>query len=403
MIFECKGPADIGAFRRPGALAAESTIPVPQITARWQFSDNQSVEAFYQFVFRHTELPGCGTYFSTSDYVAEGCNGVFPATPFTDGKNLSINNYVKRAATIDGSDTGQFGLAYRLHLDSLNTNLALHFAQYGNRTPNLFAIKSTSSVAPYIPGDPAGTNVQYGTEYVDDVRVWGVSFDSKVAQTNLFGEFTYRPNQPLGLNGADLLYAFLSNGAASTLRQDATNTAAGSIFHAYDRQKMMQLQLGATRPFKDVLGADTLTLAGEAGFRYYPDLPDVNVRRYGRSTMFGLGSVGGSCPAYAGSCSNDGYVTSTSWGYRLRASARYPGLLAGADFVPTIGFSHDVKGWSHDNVFNEGRKIANISLRGEYQKRYFADLSYFTVIGPKGNYDSMSDRDYLSVSVGYSF
>lgn len=395
-------PTDIGAGRRPGALAAESTIPVPQITTRWQFADNHSVEAFYQFAFRHSELPGCGTYFSGSDYVTEGCNAVFPGGALTDGAKLAAGNFVKRADTIEPDDGGQFGLAYRLRLESLNTNLGLHFAQYHNRLPNLNVVKSTRAT-PYIPGDPSRLNVKYGTEYADNVRVWGLSFDSKVAGTTLFGEFTYRPNQPLGLNGTDLLNAFLSNTAPTPLRQDAINTAAGSTFQGFDRKKMMQLQIGGLRSFKDVLGADTLTLAGEAGYRRYPNLPDVNQRRYGRSTVFGLGPVNGICTAATATCSNDGYVSEDSWGYRLRASARYQGLLAGADFIPTIGFSHDVKGWTHDNTFNQGRKIINVSLRGEYQKRYFADLSYFTVLGKGGDFDSMRDRDYLSFVVGYSF
>ncbi len=395
-------PIDIGAFRRPGALAAESTIPVPQITARWQFVDNQSVEAFYQFMFRHSELPGCGTYFAASDYLAEGCNGVFPGGAQTDGAKLAAGNFVKRTGTVEPDDGGQFGLAYRLRLAPVNTNLALYFAQYHNRLPNIDVVKSTRAT-PYIPGDPGGLNAQYGTEYADNVRVWGLSFDSKVASATVFGELTYRPNQPLGLNGTDLLNAFLSNTAPTPLRQDAINTAAGGTFQAFDRKQMLQLQLGVLQPFKDVLGADTLILAGEAGYRRYPNLPDVNQRRYGRSTVFGLGPVNGVCTAATATCSNDGYVTEDSWGYRLRASARYPGLLAGADLVPTIGFAHDVKGWTHDNTFNQGRKILNVSLRGEYQKRYFADVSYFTVLGKGGDFDNLRDRDYLNLAVGYSF
>ncbi len=400
---EAVSPIDIGAMRRPGALAAEGAIPVPQITARWQFVDNQSVEAFYQFMFKHSELPGCGTYFSSSDYVAEGCNVVFPGGAQTDASKLAAGNFAKRADTLEPNGEGQFGFAYRVRLDALKTNIGLHFAQYHNRLPNIDAINSTRAI-PYIPGDPGGQNVRYRAEYVEDVRVWGMSFASKLAGSTLFGEFTYRPNQPLGLNGTDLLNAFLSNTAPTPLRQEATNTAAGAVFSGYDRKQMMQLQIGVLQPFKDVLGADTLILAGEAGYRRYPDLPDVNQRRYGRSTIFGLGPVNGVCiPGATATCSNDGYVSQDSWGYRLRASARYSGLLAGADFVPTIGFAHDVKGWTHDNSFTEGRKILNVSLRGEYQKRYFADLSYFTVLGKGGEFDSMRDRDYLNLAVGYSF
>ena len=39
----------------------------------------------------------------------------------------------------------------------------------------------------------------------------------------------------------------------------------------------------------------------------------------------------------------------------------------------------------------------------EYQKRYFADLSYFTVLGKGGDFDNLRDRDYLNFAVGYSF
>lgn len=397
---EAISPIDIGAFRRPGALAVEGSIPVPQITARWQFVDNQSVEAFYQFMFRHSELPGCGAYFSSSDYVAEGCNVILPGGAQTDGTKLDTGRLVKKADTVEPDSSGQFGLAYRLRLDALKTNIGLHFAQYNNRLPNLLAIKSTRAI-PYIPGDPDGQNVQYGVEYVEDVRVWGLSFDSKLADSTLFGEFTYRPNQPLTLNGTDLINAFLSNTAPTPLRQDATDMAAGGVFRGYDRKQMMQLQVGVMRPFKDVLGADTLILASEAGYRRYPDLPDVNERRYGRSA---ISDEGPNCvPGASVICRSDGYVSQDSWGYRLRASGRYSGLLAGADFVPTISFADDVKGWTHDNSFNEGRKILNISLRGEYQKRYFADLSYFTVLGKGGEFNSLRDRDYLSFAVGYSF
>lgn len=398
-------PVDYNAARRAGAIAAENAVPVPQLFGRWQFAKDQSVEAFYQFAFRHSELPGCGTYFAGSDYVADGCGAVFPGAALSDGAKLAAVNYVKRAQTPETSDSGQFGVAYRFRADALNSNLGLYFSRYHNRTVNLAVVKSTRAT-PFIPGDPNGENVQYLTEYAEKVRVWGLSLETRVDGTALFGELTYRPNQPLGLNGTDLLNAFLSNTAPSLLRQDAIDTAAGDTYHGYDRHRMVQLQFGAMRPIKGLLGSDTLTLAGEVGIRQYPGLPDVTVRRYGRSTLFGLGPVSGTCLSGSTSvmCSNNGYVTGSSWGYRLRASARYPGLLAGnGDLVATIGFAHDVDGWSHDGVFNEGRKLLNLTLRGEYQKRYFAELSYLTVLGHGGDYDNFRDRDYLTLSAGINF
>lgn len=395
-------PLDAVAARRPGALPGESAIPVPQLTGRWQFTRDQSLDAFYQLAFRHSELPGCGTFFSGIDYVADGCNAIFPGGASTDRDKLAAGNYVKRSGTLQPDDSGQFGLAYRFRFESSGSNLGLHYAQYHNRLPNIGVLKSPRAT-PFIPGDADGQNVRYLTEYVDKVRVWGLSFDTQAAGTSLFGELTYRPNQPLGLNGTDLLNAFLSNTAPSLLRQDAVNTPAGSLYHGFDRQRMLQLQLGAVRPVKNVLAADTVTLAGEIGLRHLPGLPDVSQRRYGRSTAFGTGPVNGACPAGSTevTCSDNGYVTATAWGYRLRASARYPGLLAGADFIPTIGFGQDVKGWSHDGTFSQGRKTVSLSLRGDYQKRYFADLTYVAAYG--GAYDELRDRDYVSLAAGYSF
>lgn len=178
-------------------------------------------------------------------------------------------------------------------------------------------------------------------------KTGGLSFDTKAGRASLFGELTYRPNQPIGLNGTDLLNAFLSNTTPSLLRQDEINTPAGGLYHGFDRQRMLQLQVAAVRPFKNVLAADTVTLAGEAGIR------------------------------------------------------RLPGLLAGADFIPTIGFGHDVKGWSHDGTFSEGRKTVSLSLRGEYQKRFFADLTYVAFSG--GDYDELRDRDFVALAAGYGF
>lgn len=50
---------------------------------------------------------------------------------------------------------------------------------------------------------------------------------------------------------------------------------------------------------------------------------------------------------------------------------------------------------------SEGRKTVSLSLRGDYQKRYFADLTYVAAYG--GAYDELRDRDYLSLAAGNSF
>lgn len=396
-------PIDANAARRPGVQASEIAVPVPQLFGRLALAPQASLEAFYQLRFRHTELPGCGTFFATSDYVADGCNHVYPSGAVSDAGKLAANNFVNRATTPDVSNSGQYGLAYRFRADSLNSNIGLYAAQYHNRTPVVSVLKSPRSGAPYLPGNADGQNVQYLTEYPEKVRLFGLSFDTKAADTAISGELSYRPNQPLGLNGTDLLNGFLSNTAASLLRQDALRTAPGSIFHGYDRYKMIQAQLAASKPIAKVWGAETLTIGGEIGLRHFVSLPDPSERRYSRSTAYGLGPVAGVCQAGASDtmCSSDGYVSANSWGYRLRAALRYPAALAGADLTPSVALAHDVKGWSHDGVFSEGRKMLTLALRGDYQKKYFADIAYVTSTG--GRYDILRDRDYLSLAVGINF
>jgi hypothetical protein len=396
-------PVDAVAARRPGAQASEVAVPVPQLFGRLALAPQQSLEAFYQLRYRHSELPGCGTFFAASDYVADGCNHVYPGGAASDGAKLAANNFVNRIATPEVSNSGQFGFAYRFRADSLNSDIGLYAAQYHNRTPVVSVLKSSRNGAPYLPGNADGQNVQYLTEYPEKVHLLGLSFASKAADTTISGEISYRPNQPLGLNGTDLLNAFLSNSAASLLRPDASQAAPGSLYHGYDRFKMLQMQLGAVKPFAQVWGAQSLTLAGEVGLRHIAGLPDQSVRRYSRSTAFGLGPVAGVCQAGASEamCSNDGYVSSNAWGYRLRAALLYPAALAGADLTPSVSLAHDVKGWSHDGVFSQGRKTVSLALRGDYRKKYFADLAYVTSFG--GRYDHLRDRDYLNLAVGINF
>jgi hypothetical protein len=151
-----------------------------------------------------------------------------------------------------------------------------------------------------------------------------------------------------------------------------------------------------------VLGGD-FTLAGEVGVKYIHDLPNVNERRYARSDLYGQGPVNGVCVPGATStqCSSDGYVTAFSWGYRLRASSIYSNVIDGVDLKPTITFAHDVKGWSYDSLFNEGRKLAIVSLQVDVKKQFFVEAAWTPIWG--GTYNFTKDRDFYTLAVGATF
>ena len=100
-------------------------------------------------------------------------------------------------------------------------------------------------------------------------------------------------------------------------------------------------------------------------------------------------------------CNNDGYVTSTSWGYRARAIWDYPDVFAGVNLRPSVSWSHDVDGYGPNGLFTEGAKAVSLGLDAEYQNTYNASLSYTDFFG--GKYNTSIDRDFLALSFGMNF
>ena len=173
-------PVDLPAMRRPGATPDETRVPVTALSARLDASDSTRLEAFYQLLWRPTELDGCGTYFATADYVAPGCNRVMVGDTVSDPASVTGGRFLKRSATPDVANTGQFGLAGFFKLPSLSSELGVYAAQYHSRTPIASPIRSARvGGAPFLPGDADGLNAGYLTEYPEDIRVYGLTWAAK--------------------------------------------------------------------------------------------------------------------------------------------------------------------------------------------------------------------------------
>ena len=141
--------------------------------------------------------------------------------------------------------------------------------------------------------------------------------------------------------------------------------------------------------------------------------------RYGRDPVFGPGPLPATGPLNTcatlntgtlGSasaenvskyCEDDGFVTSTSWGYRARAIWDYPYVFAGIYLRPSVSWSHDVDVYVPNGLFTEGAKAVSLGLNAEYQNTYTADLSYTDFFG--GKYNTSIDRDFLALSFGMNF
>lgn len=397
-------PLDLSAAFRPAVDRDQETrIAFPALFARVALpGDETSVEGFYQLRFRSNAPNECGTFFAQLDFVSEGCTKVFLAQNLSDRTLLANNNYIKRAETVDPSDSGQGGIALKQKVAKWNTEFGLYAAQFHSRSSFYSVIKSSRSGAPYVAGDADNRNPKYFTEYPEDIRMYGLTFDSKFRGGAVFGEFSYRPNQPLQYNSQDLIAAFTSTTAPTPLRARANAAALGSVFSGWERHDVMQLQLGASATVPQVLGAAALNVGGEVIFKRIPGLPDQSVTRFGRPDVFGQGPVNGVCPlANPVSCSNDGYVSKNAYGYRLRASLRYPNALPGIDLIPSLFFGHDVSGWSNDGGIVEGRKLAILALTANFKDGLTAGVSWQPTWG--GTYNNMRDRSTAQAYVGYKF
>ncbi|MGP3791366.1 DUF1302 domain-containing protein [Pseudomonas sp. B392_1p] len=449
-------PADVSAFRRPGAEIKEGLIPVNMFYVGQSLTDNLSMEAFYQIEWNPTVLENCGTFFSQPDVVAPGCDDnlavlindealIGTLNTLAAGVGLGVRSsaygeglLVERGADRNAQDDGQWGLAFRYMFEPLDTEFGAYFMNYHSRMPifsgagpdaatqatiNTFA-SGIYDLSPAL-GTAAGAaltaaNGQYFIEYPEDIRLYGLSFSTTLPTGTAWqGEISYRPNAPVQLSTTDVLYAGLRNlqlnGVAVYDGASLLAAAPGQELNGYNRKEVTQLQTTFTHFVDQVMGASRMTLVGEIGWTHVGGLESSSEARYGRDPIFGpgagamctalnVGTVGdGSQANVSKFCENDGFTTADSWGYRARVMWEYPNALLGVNLQPTLAWSHDVKGYSPGpgGNFEEGRKAVSVGLNADYQNTYTANLSYTDFFG--GDYSTQSDRDFVALSFGVNF
>ncbi|MFC5696041.1 DUF1302 domain-containing protein [Pseudomonas sp. GCM10022186] len=403
-------PIDVAAFRRPGAEIKEGLIPVNLIYLSQSLTDNLSAEAFYQLEWDQTVVDNCGTFFSTSDVVADGCvdrlvvNG--PDLPPGVSTNTGGTLYIPRAGDRDARDSGQFGVALRWFVPELNdTELGAYAMNYHSRGPIFSTIRTTTPSALIIPGAPGA---RYFIEYPEDIRLYGLSFQTNIEGTSVAGEVSFRPNMPLQLNSTDLSFAALGIPNVPIFESGHARNRAGEDLHGYERKPVTQAQVTATHFIDQIWGASRLTLVGEVGYNHIGGLDDdIGELRFGRDPIYGPGQLSAQAvcltltaasPAQR-ECNDNGFYTSSSWGYRARASLDYSNVFAGINLTPSIAWSHDVDGYGPN--FNEGSKAISLGLNAEYQNTYTASLSYTDFFG--GHFNPTTDRDFVALSFGLNF
>ncbi|WP_076918647.1 DUF1302 domain-containing protein [Pseudoalteromonas sp. SK18] len=478
-------PVDIDRLKAPGAELKEAFIPVGMLWASLGLTENMTLEGFYQYQWHETRLPAAGTYFSTNDFAAE--NGYqqnvqlgFTSNPDIDlafltdnlnnlmatygqvaasqgidpssaaGQQLLANMYLAYPTKValkgkgyDGKtepdDGGQYGLRLGMFLPEWNdTEVALYHVNYHSRRPlisgrvsNFTQASLQQDLAMIATTEITSDNVsdlkafaKATNEYPEDIKLYGLSFNTSLGETAFAGEFTFREDEPLQIDDVELLYAAMPEqlaiaglrpefaGISQMSKGDAASVVGpGELAKGYIERNTSQLQFTATHLFGPSLGADSWAVVGEIGGVRINNMPEydemrLNVSGTGRSgIMQGPGSSDYSAlhMALSNGPEQKSFATASSWGYRLIAKGDYFNLYNGINFSPRFVFSHDVNGNTPDPMFLfiEDRKSLGATMSFNYQNAWSLDVSYNSFWGG-GDTNTFSDRDYVSFNLKYS-
>lgn len=409
-------PIDATALRRPGTEVKEALLPVWSLYSNLGLGGGVSVEGFYQLKWEPHVIDSCGGYwapvessFSTSPG-SSGCKSVVTTASAALGNPGSYTNGVWLPLTNgrDGRDSGQFGVALRAPLDFIDSELGLYAMRINSRTPIIsgrlgsgFGVANATMVG----GLPSASGFW---EYPNGINIFGASLSTNIIGWSVGVEVSHTPNQPVQINGNDIVGALITGGGVlgSTAQSAFAANGAGAEISGYDRIAKTQIQANTIKILPGMLGASQGVFVAEVAAQSL-DMPN-NGRRYGRSFIFGSGSFGsvntcGTSNLQLDGCKNDGYITDFAWGYRLRASLDYPNAFeSGFTLTPSIFFGHDVSGYSSDSQFVQDRQILTFGVRADYLKKFVIDMGY-TTFSNRAKYDMFRDRDFYSVALSYTF
>ncbi len=161
---------DIKELTRPTTYAKDVFMPVAQASASLQLPEGFAVEAYYQFEWRQTRLPGSGSYFSSSDYYDAGGERYI----------LRSGRYLLRAADETPPSSGQYGAALRWSTDEID---------YG-----LYALRFNAKDAKIYYRADLGT---YNLVYPRGIEIYGVSASGYLGNSNIAAELSGRRDMPL--------------------------------------------------------------------------------------------------------------------------------------------------------------------------------------------------------------
>ena len=344
----------------------------------------------------------------------------------------------------DASDSGQYGLKFTYFSEELNsTEFSFYHLNYHSSRPLLSGLSAdytgeavARDLGRLASGPVTAANItdletfpKAAAYFPEDIKLYGMSFNTSVGETSIAGEISFRPDEPMQIDDVTLLYAAFPEQLAATgarpdlagiSQYDAYSGGApqpGDFINGVIELDSLQLQLTASHLFGPVGFIDNLIVLGEVGYVEINDMPDPSVLALEAPGTFRSvplvpitmpdGSVntreGLHVALSNGPETGAQFATDSAWGYRLLAVADFNNVFSGVNLSVRSTFAHDVDGTTPNPLFlfTEDRKSGNVSFTFNYLSKMSATFSYNAFWGG-GQANDLSDRDFVSLSFNYA-
>ncbi len=394
---------------------------------RWFLPDfSQGTEFGFYYVNYHSKLPvisgrtgtqvGIGNSVGALTAVGATAQGIASGLPVGTAIAVASSTAVSRAAAAGGNMSSDTATSY--------ATIAANTVLGGGSATGQATALATHEYA---------QTASYFTEYPEDIQLIGVSFNTQLGTTGiaLQGEVSYRQDVPLQFDDVELLFAALTPFEAVALGAQnipmpatcappvTTLTRCGQLGGFGVDQEVpgwglfdtWQAQMTATQAFPPMLGAAQLVAVIEAGITKIDEMPDKTTGGpNGRGLR--LNGPGTSVSGNAELASRhfgeveplDRFADEWSWGYRAAFRLDYLSVIGAWNLSPRFVWSQDVDGTTPGpgGNFVEGRYGATFGILASYQSSLEFDMSY-TIFDGASRYNELTDRDFLSATIKYSF
>ncbi|MES2258340.1 MAG: DUF1302 family protein [Pseudomonadota bacterium] len=336
----------------PGLEAKEVFMPINQLSASLQLSDEWSLRGQYFLGWRPNRLPQGGTYFGSADMLFSGPDrllaAVVPGAFFGSATDVPVFIPHGPAAEPKRTGTNNFGLNLRYSPASApSTSFGAYYRKFDETQPWALVFK-LNPVSP--------TPVNYHQAYAKDTQMLALSMATVVGPVSVGSELIYRKNT--ALNSAS---AFVSPNAATggqPLDFNGVEGARGNTYHAVLNGVYLLPNTGLW---------ESGTLIGEL---VYSRLDKVSKNPDLFNGVGYLGCTNATQVRMSGSKS-DGCATKDVLLMQVGFTPQWLQVMPGVDLSAPISFSYGLHGNGATlGGGNEGSATWSLGLEADYHQKY---------------------------------